>query len=224
MIRNSYHKVVVWPGFNHVLNEEKTALVLLNQPLLRHFEVLWHTANICVCADGGANRLYDERPEDREKYIPTCIVGDLDSVRPEVAAHYKRWGTQIISRPSQDDHDLTKSLNFIDALKGNFSAIWILGALDGRFDHTIASISTLHQWQNKTDARLVLLNNNSMVMLLDKGEHIIHINNGLEGPTCGLLPLAGRCESVTSTGLHWNLNNDVMEMGALVSSSNLLDT
>lgn len=57
-----------------------------------------------VCADGGANRLYDElpgmlagQPADavRAAYLPSAIRGDMDSIRPEVLAFYRRHGVEI---------------------------------------------------------------------------------------------------------------------------------
>ena len=42
--------------------------------------------------------------------------------------------------------------------------------------------------------------------------------------TCptGLLPVGGRCDSVSTTGLRWDLDEQAMEFGGLVSSSNEL--
>eukprot|EP00123_Amoebidium_parasiticum_P012899 comp21642_c2_seq1/m.30410 comp21642_c2_seq1/g.30410 ORF comp21642_c2_seq1/g.30410 comp21642_c2_seq1/m.30410 type:complete len:332 (-) comp21642_c2_seq1:7-1002(-) len=215
----------VWTGVRRVLESERTAVILLNQPLVKHFDVFWEKAHIKVCADGGANRLYDERPDQRDRYVPDCIKGDLDSVRPEVIEFYKTKNCRVVHAPSQDDHDLTKSLQHLESMKTRLHTVWILGALDGRFDHTIAAVSTLFAWRHRMlGTRLVLINNESLVMLLDTGRHRLFIEPGLEGPTCGLLPVGIRCQSVTTTGLRWNLNGDEMEMGALVSSSNQFDT
>ena len=52
-----------------------------------------------VCADGGANRLYDAmmmEPETSEVITPDFIVGDLDSIRPEVEQFYRsKDGVQV---------------------------------------------------------------------------------------------------------------------------------
>ncbi|KAF2315000.1 hypothetical protein GH714_037494 [Hevea brasiliensis] len=67
------------PSFTYVL-------VVLNQRLPR-------TARLRVCADGGANRVYDEMPflfpheealDVRHRYKPDVIEGDMDSIRMEV--------------------------------------------------------------------------------------------------------------------------------------------
>ena len=50
-----------------------------------------------VCADGGSNRLYEafDNDEDRVKYRPQAIVGDLDSVRHDVRDFYENVGTEV---------------------------------------------------------------------------------------------------------------------------------
>lgn len=42
--------------------------------------------------------------------------------------------------------------------------------------------------------------------LLPQGEHRIHINHDMLGPTCGLLPLGVDSTILSTTGLRWNLS------------------
>jgi hypothetical protein len=74
-------------------------LVLLNYHLPRFTPILWDQASLHVCADGGANRLYDELPlwfpdddpaDVRQRHKPDVIKGDLDSIRPEVKEYYSQ--------------------------------------------------------------------------------------------------------------------------------------
>ena len=59
---------------------------------------LWAHCDFKICADGGANRLYDGlvASGDEHKYIPDMIKGDLDSLRGDVKAFYSAAGTRIV--------------------------------------------------------------------------------------------------------------------------------
>ena len=59
---------------------------------------VWNSCGVKICADGGANRLYDSffaNTDERSLYIPKYIVGDLDSVREEVVDYY-RFGPRCV--------------------------------------------------------------------------------------------------------------------------------
>lgn len=53
---------------------------------------LWNLASFTVCADGGANHLYNsciENNEDKQKFIPNYIIGDFDSIEPDIKEFYR---------------------------------------------------------------------------------------------------------------------------------------
>ena len=74
-------------------------------------------AHFCVCADGGANRLYDKFASQtrREHFKPAVIAGDLDSIRPEVQQYYANLGTEVVNLShDQDTTDLQKCLGQLE--------------------------------------------------------------------------------------------------------------
>ncbi|MBA0845983.1 hypothetical protein Goarm_022726 [Gossypium armourianum] len=192
------------------------------------------TAQLHLCADGGANRLYDEMPlffpqEDasdvRRRYKPDVIKGDMDSIRREVLEFYASLGTEIVDKShDQDTTDLHKCVTYIrDSASGldkSNLCILVVGALGGRFDHEMGNLNVICRFSYM---RIVLLSNDSLIHLLPRTYcHEIHIQTSVEGPHCGLIPIGTPSKSSTTTGLQWDLNNTAMEFGGLVSTSNIV--
>lgn len=108
----------------------------------------------------------------------------------------------------------------------------LMGAYGGRFDQEMAAVSSMFRWLHVFD-RLVLVGSNACSFLLQPGfTHRIRPVDSLhlrqqpgiafakEGPTCGLIPVGGRVESLTSRGLEWDMHGAALQLGVLVSSSN----
>jgi len=95
------------------------------QDLLRNAE------NI-VCCDGATAKLLDFGRE------PVAIVGDMDSISPELKAQF---AAKIHQVSEQETNDLTKAVDY--CIAQGFDEIAILGATGLREDHTLGNIALL---------------------------------------------------------------------------------
>ncbi|KAF9150089.1 hypothetical protein BG015_008093 [Linnemannia schmuckeri] len=98
----------------------KFALIILNQPILIHrtlFNNVWQNATYRFCADGGANRLYDllKTDEERAKFLPDYIRGDLDSLRDSVKDYYESQGVPVECVGDQYSTDFMKCVELVRA-------------------------------------------------------------------------------------------------------------
>ncbi|CAJ1082343.1 thiamin pyrophosphokinase 1 isoform X2 [Xyrichtys novacula] len=171
---------------------QRICLIILNQPLDKDYlHILWSKALLRACADGAANHLYDITAGVRDSFLPDYISGDFDSITSEVKAFFSDKVDTIVT----------------------------LGGLAGRFDQIMASVETQHHALTITQLPLLIIQGTSLAYLLRPGSHRLGVNTGLEGDWCSLIPVGGPCIT-TTTGLKWNLNNQVLQFGKLVSTSN----
>ena len=264
-----------------LLDPSTTAMIILNAPIRQPpsalFDQLWTKSSFHICADGGANRLYqatvvaqnsNQQPQDKAttttptttNYRPDLITGDLDSLWPTTRAHYSALGVKIVRQYDQNYNDLDKSIRSIPTKSPPYTTCFVYGAFGGRFDQEMASMQALyrHAGQSNSDSSLQQIwlwsDQNAALLLQPHVHHVIYCPNYRdddddgdnqhdpqqdnndhkkeaslskkrlllgEGPTCGLIPLGQPCQSVTTSGLKWNLDGSTpLAFGGLVSTSN----
>ncbi|XP_022249480.1 thiamin pyrophosphokinase 1-like [Limulus polyphemus] len=156
--------------------------------------------------------------------IPHLITGDFDSLDFSLQEFYRKKGSQIIHTPDQNETDFTKSLrestNFLREKNISADSFLIVCRNGGRMDHILSNLNTLYLAKNITCLPVFLFSGDSIIWLLDEGQHKIHVPPSVHHLHCGLIPLGEPCHHVTTTGLKWNLRNDRLNFGGLICTSN----
>ncbi|KAF2279414.1 thiamine pyrophosphokinase-like protein 1 [Westerdykella ornata] len=205
-------------------------LVILNQPIhnFHVFARVWKHAEYRICADGGANRLYDmfEGPlEDRRQdYLPHSIHGDLDSLRDDVRAYYESHGVDVSQDHDQESTDFGKTMQKIASRRSSTSEreVVVLGTLGGRVDQGLGLLHEIFREELKDPLlRLWLISEASVSFILEQGLNIVEglKSSGLFTKNMGLVPIYGPAV-ITTSGLEWDVKDWDTQMGTRVSSSN----
>ena len=149
-----------------------------------------------------------------------------------------QWAGDSISAKATEETTTVRTPPNPTSFPGN-SCVVIMGGFGNRFDQEMACISSLFRWQGVFD-RMLMVGRDATAELLQPGTlHRIRCINDIhfteeeqqqyqlgqtegvrEGPTCGLIPLGGRVNNISTTGLQWDLTHGSLEMGVCVSSSN----
>ena len=164
-----------------------------------------------IAGDKGLEALY------QLKIIPNHVVGDFDSVSPEILEFYKKQ-SQIIFHTFNAEKDNTDTdIAFKLAIQLKSSKITILGALGKRMDHAIANIHILK------DA----LEANIPCQIIDEHNRIYLINKEMTlekdkvyGKYVSLIPLTSTVEGLTLTGFKYPLNHYTLPIGTSLGISN----
>ena len=182
-----------------------TALIIANGPLPqgRIVKQLAASADLIVCADGGANHAR------RLRMTPDVILGDLDSVTASTKKFYARVPALFIG--DQYSTDLEKAIVFCIGRRAR--AAEIIGALGERIDHSTASLGCFVRFRDKI--RLRFHDAHGVLTLIDKRISL----TARKGQKLSLIPLQ-RCTGITTSNLRYELKNAVLELGVREGVSN----
>jgi thiamine pyrophosphokinase len=162
-----------------------------------------------VAADGGALHCLAMGK------LPHVVVGDLDSLTPELVAEIAARGAAVERhRPDKDQTDLELAIE--RALRDGATEIVLLGALGGRLDQSLANVLLLAQ--RDWPAALQLVADGELATVLHGGEELAL--SAAPGATVSLLPLSAEVAGITYTGLRYPLEDATLPLGSTRGVSN----
>lgn len=167
------------------------------------------SADLIICADGGAN--YADAVDVR----PDVLIGDMDSIAPELSAQLETQDVKFIPHPTnKDETDLELALLY--AAEQGATQITILGALGRRIDHELGNLLLLaHPRLEDLDIRIA--SSDQEISLIRRTK----VFDGAIGDLLSLLPIGGDASGITTKGLEYPLCDETLCFGPARGISNV---
>ena len=170
-------------------------------------------SDVVIAADGGAARL------DRAGRRPDLVVGDLDSIAPELKQELERQGVAFEVHPNEKD--MTDAELALDAaVKRGADEIQVVGAFGGgRLDHMVGNLLLLAGEDFAAIDVAIVTEQATFRALLGPG--ILELD-GAPGDWVTLAPLSEIARAVTTDGLRYPLHREDLVRGSTRGVSNEL--
>ncbi|KAL1453348.1 hypothetical protein WDU94_007489 [Cyamophila willieti] len=206
--------------------QDNYGILILNRPIEMNSSVLtnlWKNARIRCTVDKGTDRWLDYLHENQlspAHFKPDIVTGDFDSISQGSITKFEALGSEIVFTPDQMFTDFQKAVNEIGRRK-KVDYIIAVAESSGRLDHSLSNINTLYMCK-RLPIYLMGKTYMSWVLRAAGGKHIIHVTEEFtaEKKSLGLIPIGTPVHNTYTTGLKWNLKNQMLSFGGLVSSCN----
>lgn len=193
---------------HHIIREgQEPALIIANGESCSNelLGQLLEWSPFVVVLDGAINRVLELGIKI------DVLLGDFDSKNHAVEQIQAQQKIEIVHTPDQNKTDLQKGIEFLIAR--NFDAVNIIWATGRRADHNLSNITDIVRY--KQQINIVLHDDYSKIFQLPKRYQKWYVKETV----LSLMPV-GTVSGVTTQGLSYNLQNDVLTLGYRTSSSN----
>lgn len=146
-----------------------------------------------------------------------CIVGDFDTICPEILKHYMKNDELYIERhrPEKDETDTELAMQI--AMNRGSEEIVILGATGGRLDHFLGNLHLLLQ-PLKRNISCFILDEQNRICLIDKKKQFAEQEQF--GTYISFLPFTDEVTDVCLTGFKYPFVHGNMKKGNTLGISN----
>ena len=152
-------------------------------------------AGVVICCDSGL------RHAKALGIRPDYIVGDFDSVSPEVWDYYKGQGIPVRQFPARKN-ETDMELGVLLALELGANELVLFGGIGDRFDHTLANAHYLLSLLKK-GVRARLVDEKNCVEVIDKHLTVC----GKVGDIVSTIPLSMEVRGITLKGFSYPLTD-----------------
>ena len=142
--------------------------------------------------------------------VPDYLVGDFDSVDPQVLAEYKKLPFIVWEHHKPEKNQTDTELARNRAMTLGCDRIFFLGATGGRLDHMLANIHTLYVCMQK-GVEAYLVDAQNRVSLLDEGRTFCRSSQW--GKYISFLPYTDRVTGITLEGFRYPLTGKNLKKG-----------
>ncbi len=147
----------------------------------------------------------------RNDVQPDCIVGDFDSIDPEVIRHC-REETEIPIHTFRPEKDMTDTdIAVKQAEAAGAGEIYFLGCTGSRLDHVLSCIYNLSLLREKGIQGWIADSSNLITMPLGNSWEITEENQF--GKYISLFPFRDQVEGLTLTGMKYPLKDATLVLG-----------
>lgn len=165
-----------------------------------------------ICADGGTTHAV------AMGLVPDVVVGDLDSLGPDLRAYLETTGVHFEVYPVvKDKTDLELALRL--AIAEGADEVILLAALGGRLDQSLANLLLLAQGE-WADARVRVIEGDEVAWIVRGGQDTTI--TGEIGDTLSLIPITYQVTGVCLDGVQWPLHDATLHLGDTLTVSNTL--
>ena len=135
-----------------------------------------------------------------------AVVGDMDSVDEQLLADTQSAGAIIMRAPRDKDATDTELALLFAADRGAKRIIVVTGG-GGRLDHQLGVINVLFHPGLVAVSMEMFWGSTHVHALRGPGRAVLH---GRPGEVVGLLPIGGDASGITTDGLKWPLNDEII--------------
>ncbi|MHA1777548.1 MAG: thiamine diphosphokinase [Promethearchaeia archaeon] len=189
-------------------SKKKIALLVAGSPefdkkIIEHLPLSFTKKTFTIAIDKGLEFL------DENQIVPDLILGDFDSVNPDLLKKYEKTNTLSYSS-HKDQSDTEIAVNY--ALNHNYNQIFIINAIGGRLDHDLFNRLILL----KAPGKIWLVSSKGcMSALLPQTQYSFPLKTST---VFSLIPLT-KCKGVTITGCEYPLINQEINPSTLTLSN-----